>query len=113
MGSPRTTLIDMGDLRTLTTRVMVGIIAIAQPIDVWTTNRALASDRMVEANPVMAAVMAHLGSYYWLPKIALAIAVITLTYFADKIKSPVVVVLCSIVAKFYVVVLLNNYFRWL
>ena len=41
------------DLKTLMTRVMVGIIIAAQPLDVWTTNRALASsDDIVEANPI-------------------------------------------------------------
>jgi hypothetical protein len=101
------------DLKILMTRVMLGTIIAAQPLDVWTTNRALAADRgSVEANPVMAFAMAHMGSAYWLPKLPVSIVLLAFVYYAGRIKNPTVVAGCGLVAKFYVMILLNNYFMW-
>ena len=50
----------------------------AQAGDVWTTNRFLASGHGIEVNPVWAALQASLGTYWWLPKMALAVLLATL-----------------------------------
>ena len=43
-----------------------------QLLDVFTTNRVLAAGGF-EANPLMADVMARLGSLWWMPKLAIAL----------------------------------------
>ncbi len=99
------------DHRTLMTRIMIGIVIIEQPIDVLTTNRALHYN-MVEANPIQLFAMEHMGSYYWLPKLAIVLLFLALLYQAKVIKSPVVLFVAALVAKFYFVVCLNTYFMW-
>ena len=59
------------------------ILALLQIGDVLTTNQALAKSGVYEANPIMAASQAHLGSAWWLPKLAL---VAFAFYVAPRIK---------------------------
>lgn len=103
------------DIKTNVTCMMMAIIIIAQPLDVWTTNRALSSGKgIVELNSLMALAMERLGSYYWFPKFAIAAILSILLYRVIKrgIKSWTVVVACGLVANFYTFVVLNNYFMW-
>jgi hypothetical protein len=45
------------------------VLAAAQLADVVSTNLALATNRTVEANPLMAWFMQELGPIWWLPKV--------------------------------------------
>jgi len=47
------------------------LFAMLQLADVVTTNHGLAAAEAVEANPVMALAMTHLGTMWWLPKVAI------------------------------------------
>jgi hypothetical protein len=49
-------------------------LALAQPLDILSTNAALAAvPGAFEGNPVQAFLMASLGGLWWLPKAALAV----------------------------------------
>ena len=47
------------------------LFAMLQLADVVTTNHGLAAAEAIEANPVMALAMTHLGTMWWLPKVAI------------------------------------------
>jgi hypothetical protein len=72
-----------------------------QILDVVTTLRFLDSGRGVEANPVMALAMLHLGAWWWIAK--LAAALLTLPILArGRIRYVAVMV------AFYTVTVANN-----
>ncbi|HLZ67579.1 MAG TPA: DUF5658 family protein [Aliidongia sp.] len=57
----------------LVAQALIIALAVAQPIDILSTNSALASvPGAFEGNPVQAFLMATLGGFWWLPKAALA-----------------------------------------
>jgi hypothetical protein len=90
-------------------RSLLILIAVAQILDVISTNRALLSGAGVEANPLVAAVMAMMGSYWWLWKVALAgfFAYVALTLQEVGLRR---LALISALAKIYVVVIVSNFF---
>lgn len=47
------------------------LFAALQLADVVTTNHALAAATAVEGNPIMALAITHLGTVWWLPKVAI------------------------------------------
>jgi hypothetical protein len=100
------------DVKTLVTRAMVFVVVLAQPVDVWTTNRALALGLGAEANPVMAAAMEHLGSAWWVPKLMLAIFMLVVLRKARNIPTRTAI-FAAAMAGTYVLVTLNNHFTWL
>jgi hypothetical protein len=92
-------------------KIALVLLALAQFIDVWTTNRALAATNGGhEENPIMAFAMADLGHFWWLPKVALAVLFL---YFAKTMRefSLRQAVLTGGVAKIYLVTLIANYFH--
>jgi hypothetical protein len=103
----------MTNIKTAITRALVGAVILAQPLDVWTTNRALAMDiGVVEANPVMAFAMEHLGSAWWVPKLLIALFALVVVAYMQRIRTRTIALAGSIAAA-YTVVVLNNYFTWL
>jgi len=61
------------------------ILVAAQIADVLTTSAVFAAfPGATEANPMMAAVQAHLGSAWWLPKMALACALVVLVGYRPR-----------------------------
>ena len=56
----------------MTKRILLLTFVLLQLTDVFTTNSVLAAGGS-EANPVMAAAMATCGSFWWLPKLAIAL----------------------------------------
>ena len=52
-------------------RLTLILFATVQVADIITTNRALALPGRMEVNPLMAQAMAHLGSAWWVPKLAI------------------------------------------
>lgn len=74
------------------TALILALVAL-QAIDVATTQAFLASGNGVEGNPIMALAMEHLGSYWWLTKIAVvAIAVPVLASPRTKLRYPAAMV---------------------
>jgi len=82
------------------------LFAALQVADVVTTDHGLAAAEAIEANPVMALAMAHLGSMWWLPKVAIvAFAMIA----ARRIRKrwPF-----NLVAAILVTIVANNLLYW-
>lgn len=73
-GSGRTPLSFRSRLRRLgrVRWLLLALFAALQVLDILTTNRGLAAAGVRELNPLMAALQAHLGSAWWLPKAAFA-----------------------------------------
>jgi hypothetical protein len=61
----------------MTKRILLLTFVLLQLGDVFTTSSVLAAGGR-EANPVMAAAMASLGSLWWLPKMAVALACVVM-----------------------------------
>jgi hypothetical protein len=93
-------------------KLLLIFMAFAQLVDVLSTNRALAAagDRLYEANPVMGYSMETLGSFWWLPKCAIAIVLMLL---AIRLKRATLreFVLATLVEFAYLGVLVNNFIR--
>jgi hypothetical protein len=90
-------------------------IAIAQVLDIYTTNKALAEmPGAVEGNPVMAFSMYALGEWWWLVKAAAVIWLIWMTVYAqpDNISRLRIAVHIKLLI-LYAAVLANNIFHWI
>jgi hypothetical protein len=97
--------------RVVTIKVLLVVVALAQIVDVLSTNRALAAGGgLYEANPVMGFSMTALGPFWWLPKFAIAIVLILL---AIRLKRATMreFLLASLVEIAYLGVLVNNFIR--
>ncbi len=64
-------------IQVMVIKTLLVVVALAQFVDVLSTNRALAAGvGLYEANPVMGFSMSALGSFWWLPKFAIAAVLI-------------------------------------
>lgn len=92
-------------------RVSLAVIGLAQFLDVWTTDRALAAGNSMEANPVARFLMDYLGSAWCAPKYLLgALAIVIAFQTSGKSVKPVTAGVAMLVAKLYLFVLVSNYF---
>jgi len=79
-------------------RLLLILFVALQVADILTTNHALAVPGTWEANPVMAAFQARLGSLWWLPKAAVvAWIVVAATRIQRRWPMIVAVTYCSVV----------------
>ena len=84
-------------------------LALAQPLDILSTNSALASvPGAFEGNPVQAFLMANLGGLWWLPKAALAVFFVYQAMTLSRLSKWGWALLAT-GAKTYAVVLVCNY----
>ncbi|HVJ55538.1 MAG TPA: DUF5658 family protein [Aliidongia sp.] len=92
-------------------KALLVILALAQLVDVLSTNRALAAgDGRYEANPVMSFSMMHLGALWWLPKFAIAAFLVALV-FRLKRATQREFLFSAIVGTAYLGILANNFLR--
>jgi hypothetical protein len=95
--------------RVVAIKALLVLVASAQLVDVLSTNRALAAGRgLYEANPVMSFSMDTLGTFWWLPKLVIALVLIGL---AVRLKRVTLreFVLATLVEITYLGVLVNNF----
>ena len=83
-------------------RLFLLLLAALQVADVVSTNHALATPGVLEGNPVIALLMAHLGSSWWLPKLLVVGYAAAAAPFIRK-RWPMIVVI-----GFYVAVVVSN-----
>lgn len=101
----------MTRLSLLAARVLIGAIALAQPLDILTTNRALAAiPGAVESNPAEAFLMLHLGPAWWLPKAGLCLLFLYQALTIRQLNLRTWAIL-SAAAKVYLFVIISNYFH--
>lgn len=94
-------------------RILLIMLALAQVGDIISTNAALAaSPAAFEGNPMMRLVMAALGSYWWLWKVALAVFFVV---YATQLRiiTRRTFVLLGAVVKTYAFVVVSNTLGWL
>lgn len=93
-------------------RALTLLVALGQPLDILTTNRALAGTGAHEGNPVEAWLMVEVGPLWWLPKALLAVF---LAYQAVTLghASRWTWALLAAGVKVYAVVLVANYWHLL
>jgi uncharacterized membrane protein len=92
-------------------KVLLLTVAVAQLLDVISTNRSLAAGRgLYESNPLMRLTMAEFGTAWWLPKLAIA-AFLTVLALRMKRPSPRELPLTAFVVTAYFTVLANNFLR--
>lgn len=88
-------------------------LALAQPLDILSTNAALASvPGAFESNPVQAFLMVHLGSMWWLPKAALAVFFVYQAVTLSRMNKWTWALLTT-GTKTYVIVIACNFFHLL
>ncbi|HLZ67881.1 MAG TPA: DUF5658 family protein [Aliidongia sp.] len=86
-------------------------LAVAQGLDVMSTNAALAATPgAFEGNPVQAFLMAHLGSYWWIEKAFLAAFFIYVALTLTRMNKWTWALLATC-AKTYAIVILCNFFH--
>ena len=96
-------------LQVMLIKTLLVVVALAQVVDVISTNRALAAGMgLYEANPVMGFSMSALGSFWWLPKFAIA-AVLIGSAIQLKRATMREFAMAVLVPTLYLGVLVNNY----
>ena len=96
-------------IQVMVIKTLLIVVAMAQFVDVASTNRALAAGvGLYEANPVMGLSMTALGSFWWLPKFVIAAVLIGL---AVRLKRATMreFAMAVLVQLAYLGVLLNNF----
>lgn len=92
-------------------QLLILLVALGQPVDILTTNAALASvPGAFENNPVEAFLMLHLGGWWWVPKATLAVFLVYQAVTLRKMTRRRWA-LVAVGAKAYALVLIANYWH--
>ena len=95
----------------LIAQALILALALAQPLDILSTNAALAATPgAFEGNPVQAFLMAHLGGYWWVEKALLAAFFVYVALTLNRMNKWTWALLATC-AKTYAVVIVCNFFH--
>jgi Domain of unknown function (DUF5658) len=86
---------------------IVLLFVLLQVADVISTNIGLARPDMVETNPLMLFTLAHLGAFWWLPKLAILVP-IALGIRAGALRSRREHIAMGLASALYAVIVVNN-----
>ena len=103
-------MVSRTEHRLFVLRIMALVLVGLQIGDVLATNYSMADPAIVEANPIVRYFMHHLGWYWWLPKFAIAFAIMASVLVLTRV-SIVTFVVMVVVIVFYGAIIMNNVFH--
>jgi hypothetical protein len=97
-----------GNSEPIRAKLLLLSLTLLQLADIATTNRALALPGNAEVNPLMSSAMTHLGTAWWLPKLAvLGLIFVATRYAHDRRAKLLISALYAAVAITFLVVANN------